>query len=278
MPVPVDKVFQNLSKLQFISHNIHLPFKWPGWDKHYLKAFAKSELSVALAALSPSTAAFMSHTVNAYHAATQKKISQLHFDFMDGISGSIIKAWQQFHSLSTLTNITVNGAVAAGGKLVGPNLEPLIFAQAPKKTAMHLLYSKVISHVIGDHFQKFIDSIKVPALPWYPSFAMFPGPMAPPTPNVPAMLQSLIHVPALVQKDMVGKKMIAVLNAVGALHSVELFDGVAAAFEKCVNMWMSTTQITQVLAQGPVPSFSPPTTPAGPVVSGIANMIPGGFI
>jgi hypothetical protein len=277
MPAPQDAIFSNLSKLQFISHQIKLPFKWKGWDKDYLKAFAKEEMSAVLAALSPSTAAFMSMSTNVYHAATQKNISQLHFNFMDGISKAITTAWAQFHSMATLTNVIVNGPVASGGMVVGPDLEPLIMALAPKLTPMNLLYSKVVAKAIGDHFKQFIATIKVPGLPWYPSFAAFPGPVAPPTPNIPASLSQLINVPALVSQNVLGKKMIAILNAAGALHHVELFDGIAAAFEKCVKMWTTATMVTNVLATGPIPTFAPPVVPAGPVVAGLGNMTPGGF-
>jgi hypothetical protein len=278
MPVPLDTVYQNLSKLQFISHGIKLPHQWPGWDKHYQKAFAQNEMSVTVQPLSPSTAGFLASSVNAYHAATQKKISELHFNFMDGISQAIIGAWKQFHQLATFSGVVVNGPIATGGTMAGPNLQPLITALAPQSTKMNQLYSKVIAQAIGENFQQFIATIKVPGLPWYPSFAAFPGPMSPPTPNIPAPLATLTNVPAMISQSVLGKKMVALLNQAKALHHMELFDGVAAAFEKCVNMWLATTMVTNVLATGAVPTFAPPVVPAGPVVGGVGNSTPGGLV
>jgi hypothetical protein len=36
--------------------------------------------------------------------------------------------------------------------------------------------------------------------------------------------------------------------------------------------------VTNVLGTGPVPTFAPPYVPVGPVVGGVGNMTPGGFI
>jgi hypothetical protein len=36
--------------------------------------------------------------------------------------------------------------------------------------------------------------------------------------------------------------------------------------------------VTNVLGTGPVPTFAPPYVPVGPVVGGVANMTPGGFV
>src|SRR6185503_21239842 len=37
-------------------------------------------------------------------------------------------------------------------------------------------------------FKDWQDKVMVPGLPWYPAFAAFPGPMAPPMPNIPMPL------------------------------------------------------------------------------------------
>jgi hypothetical protein len=72
--------------------------------------------------------------------------------------------------------------------------------------------------------------------------------------------------------------MIANLGEPKAAHHQELFDCIAGAFEKCFTLWQTTTMVTNVLGTGPVPTFAPPFVPVGPVVAGVGNMLPGGFV
>jgi hypothetical protein len=72
--------------------------------------------------------------------------------------------------------------------------------------------------------------------------------------------------------------MVGLLGDPTALHHKQLFDSVADAFEKCFMTWQTSTQVTNVLGAGPIPTFAPPFVPVGPVVGGVGNMPPGGFV
>ena len=85
-----------------------------------------------------------------------------------------------------MVGVVINGRHrVTGGQVVGPPLTPLILAQAPKGSPQELKYTNAIANVIGTAWLAYTATIKVPGLPWYPAFAAFPSPVAPPTPNVP---------------------------------------------------------------------------------------------
>ena len=120
----------------------------------------------------------------------------------------------------------------------------------------------------------FQRSFKVPGLPWYPSFAAFPGPMAPPTPNVPTPLVACTHdagrVSAPTLKDAMGRR----LHTTDA-DATHFFDAVATGFSMAVTQWLPAQPVTNVLGKGPVPTFAPPYVPVGPVVMGDNIATPG---
>jgi hypothetical protein len=151
-------------------------------------------------------------------------------------------------------------------------------SSAPKATPQELKYSIAVAQAIGIGWASYTATIKVPGLPWYPAFATVPAPVAPPMPNVPMPVISLVQVTVPVSKNVLKGQMIGFLGDPKALHHVELFDGIADAFEKCFQIWQISTLVTNVLGTGPVPSFAPPVAPVGPVVAGVGNMIPGGFV
>lgn len=279
MPAPQASMMQNLAKLKFSSNAIQLPMKWKpdmGFSDTYSKAFKTSEL-VAVPGVAPACL-FVAATPNKYHVDTQKNVSDKFSKFIDGICSAICSAWSQWQSLAVLTGAIVNAVTASGGTVVGPPLTPLILASAPKATPNELKYSTAIANAIGTGWQTYQSTIMVPGLPFYPPFAAFPGPVAPPTPNVPVPVIALTQVTASISSSALKGQMIGNLGDPEAPHHKELFDAVASAFEQCFLTWQASTQVTNVLGTGPIPTFAPPFVPVGPVVGGVANMTPGGFV
>jgi hypothetical protein len=104
------------------------------------------------------------------------------------------------------------------------------------------------------------------ALPLYPGFAAFPGPAAPPTPNVPVMLQLL---PSGGDKGMERGNLAAEMLKNGDRndpYSAAVINAIAAALDDTFKLWKQTTPITMLMGQGTVPIFAPPFIPAGPVL------------
>ena len=118
------------------------------------------------------------------------------------IHGGSVFALQMWKLQATLTGVVINSVTASGGILNGPPLEPLIVnspqlaARMVSKPERKLI--SAIASAIGTSWSAFCASVRVPGLPWYPAFAAFPGPVAPPMPNVPSPMFTLTHVRGLI--------------------------------------------------------------------------------
>jgi hypothetical protein len=197
--------------------------------------------------------------------------------FIDDTCKAICSAWSTWQSAATMVGVVVNAVTAMGGQIVGPPLTPLILAQGPKATPQELKYTNVIANVIGTAWLSFTATVKVAGMPWYPAFAAFPGPMAPPMPNVPCPFAALTQVPVSISTNMLKMQMVGQLGDPMAPFHKELFESLAHAFEQSYNLWKVSTMVTNVLGTGPIPTFAPPYVPVGPVVGGVGTMTPGGF-
>jgi hypothetical protein len=273
-------MMQQLAKLQFSSFGIKLPIDWRDPTEtvaanHYGKAFKASEKVTPVPPCPP--ALFVAASPNKYHTDAAKEISDKLSAYIDGICSAICSAWSQWQSTATLVGVVINAVTAAGGQVVGPPWMPLIMAGAPKATEWELKYSTAIADALSTAWLSYTATIKVPGLPWYPAFAAFPGPVAPPTPNVPVPVAALTQVTAPLAKSALKGLKTGKLAQPEALHAEKLFEALADAFEKCFKIWQTSTMVTNVLGTGPVPTFAPPVVPAGPVVGGIGTMVPGGF-
>jgi hypothetical protein len=278
MPAPQASLMQQAARLKFTSFNLKVPQNWqePSGDaaKQYSDAFKPSEKTTAPGApplVQPAS-------LNKYHTDVQKMHIAKVGAYLDGICSAICSAWSQWQSTATLVGVVINAVTASVGQVVGPPWMPLIMASAPKSTPMELKYSNVVATVLSNAWMQYTATIKVPGMPWYPAFAAFPAPVAPPTPNVPCPVAALTQVDASLQVPLLKQQMVGQLADPGAPFHAELFEAIADAFNKMFTMWKTTTQVTNVLGTGPVPTFAPPYVPAGPVVGGVGTMTPGGFV
>lgn len=133
----------------------------------------------------------------------------------------------------------------------------------------------------------YIDKVMLPGLPWYPAFAAFPAPFAPPMPNTP---WPLIACPSLgVSSILVPKKlqdaMIDSLDNECKQNSNDefyktVFEAIANAAALGFSIWLASQMVTNVLGQGSVPSYVPPLVGPipGPVINGTILPSPGGQI
>lgn len=278
MPAPQAAMMKQLARLKFTSFNLKVPTNWqdPSGDpaaKHYSDAF-KPEEKTSSPGMPPLV---QPASLNKYHTDIQKMHIAKIGAFIDGTCDAICSAWSQWQSTATLVGVVIAGPVASVGQVVGPPLTPLILASAPKATPNEIKYSNAIANVIGTQWLAYTATIKVPGMPWYPAFAAFPGPVAPPTPNVPTPVVALTQTPTLVSTNVMKPQMVGMLADPMAPFHAELFESICDAFEKCHTTWTTTTMVTNVLGTGPIPTFAPPYVPVGPVVGGVGTMTPGGF-
>ena len=123
--------------------------------------------------------------------------------------------------------------------------------------------------------KKYVDNVTVPGLPWYPAFAAFPGPMAPPMPNV---TMPLIACPSTnmteitVAKNLKDSMIKEFKNSLKDKSNDDLYKTVFGAIADSLSVgfltWVSTQTVSLVMGNGQVPSFAPPVAPVGPVVNG----------
>jgi hypothetical protein len=196
-------------------------------------------------------------------------------NYLPGITKAIAQAFATWQAAATLTGVQIVAVTASGGKLSGPPLEALIKASAP---AGHEVLNNAIAAGVHNQMKQFEQGVKVPGLPWYPTFAAFPGPVAPPMPNVPSPLMTIAAAAAAAWKgELVKSAIVQKLPTPRPPGSEQVAGAVAAGLEMAVTMWLTTTMVKNVMGSGSVPTFAPPYVPVGAVVGGLGNMVPGGL-
>jgi hypothetical protein len=198
-----------------------------------------------------------------------------HVTYINAICSAIGRAWNMWQSQASLTQVSINGPIATGGKLSGPGLEPIILSMAPPGWEN---YSRPIAAGIHNQWRSFQQEVRVPGLPWYPAFAAFPAPVAPPMPNLPCPLSALSAQALRFMKE--ADLATAIINKFGNPKppcANEVAKVVAAGVEKALVPWLSGAMITLVMGGGRVPAFAPPYVPVGQVIGGTGNMQPGGL-
>jgi hypothetical protein len=269
MPAPQASMFAQLTKVLFVAKDVNLPSDWGEMGSQYPDAFSLSEL---ITAPNQPMNLFLESTLNKYHVDAAKDIGEKFEKYIDGICKAICSAIDTWMKIVKFTSIQVMAvcAIGAPGCMSGPGLKPFILSTAPMKTEQEQKYSKAIASAFDGAWKSWQDKITVPGLPWYPAFAAFPGPMAPPMPNIP---MPLIVLPSAGEVEL-KKAMEDNLGDKEAMHASELFDSLAKAFAVVFLLFKSTTVVTNVMGKGPIPTFAPPFVPVGPVVGGDVLPIP----
>jgi hypothetical protein len=278
MPAPQATVMQNFARLKFTSFALKVPTNWqdPQGDpqaKHYSDAFKPSDKATAPG----SPPLFLPATMNKYHTDSQKMHIAKIGAFIDKTCSAICSAWSTWQSSTTMVGVMIMGPIATMGSLVGPPMTPLILGQGAVNTPSEMKFTNVIANVIGTAWQQFTATVMIPGLPFYPAYAASPTPVAVPVPNIPFPFAALTQVPVSISAQIMKMQMIAQLGDPQAPFAKELFESIATAFEQCYDLWKVSTMVNNVLpGPCPVPSWTP-LSPVGPVVGGMATMLPGGL-
>jgi len=267
------------AKMKFIANMKELPIEWSQPGVQYNDAFEPAEL------VNPSTSPtppyiFREASLNKYHVDTAEVLGKGFSSFIDNICDAIGYSHNMWKLQAKFKDIKVNAVIALGtpGCLDGPKIGSNI-KNAPMMadaTDQEKKYAAAVADALEDKWQKWQDNVMVPGLPWYPAFAAFPGPQAPPMPNVPV---PLIACPSPMMSELTPTSLKqAMCDALGeedALHHEELFDAIATGFSAAFLLWLPMQLVMLVLGKGPVPSFAPPYAPVGPVVGGDIISVPG---
>ena len=266
-----------LTKTTFRTSFVKMPhkFKKPKDSKQYGEAFSPLE---KVGVPNP-MGLFIPASLNGYHVNTATIVGVLFEEFIDGILAAFAGAVDEWSKMAVLVNVKVNAVTAMDGKIQGPPMEPLILKSAPMGTPQLQKYSKAVAKAVGKAWDDWMKNAKVPGLPWYPAFAAFPGPVAPPMPNIPV---PLILLQSSGEAGMSAKKLeSAMVDALGdkdAAHHKVLFKSLGTGIGTIFLGWKAMTMVMNVMGTGNIPSFAPPFVPVGPVVNGTGTMIPGGLM
>lgn len=121
-----------------------------------------------------------------------------------------------------------------------------------------------------ESWEQWAKNVTIPGLPFYPAFSAFPGPTAPPMPNVPFPLASMpSSAAAAMSPGALSQKVLANIGSVADSQTVKsavnaFATDLGGRFATC----LGACQLMNVLGSGPIPTFAPPFVPAGPVQNG----------
>jgi hypothetical protein len=276
----------------FLSGGHKLPgqFKAPAnktAQDHYGKAW-KPENKVAIPQLIPPW--FMpAESGNKDYQDTCDKIGNDFKSFHDAMLDAVVFAHTKWKAMAKFKDIKVMAvsAIGAPGCLDGPALESDI-KNAPTCASFSGNKAKhrdAVAKGVSKCFKDWQDKVMVPGLPWYPAFAAFPGPMAPPMPNVPTPLIACpsAMMTAICAPSSMASEMDSALD--GGLkdkdpdkHFQSLHKAIATVLSVAFTMWLPMQQVMLVMGKGPIPTFAPPYVPVGPVVGGDIISAPGHLI
>lgn len=282
MPAPQGSMMAMLAKAKFAAAGIKLPIKWKDGNgaspsEQYGNAFKTGEANTAPDTMAPPL--FMPQTMNKYHTDIQKKMDKVFSDYIDGITSAICGAWSTNQATAYLDGGQIAGPICMGGSVKWQKMESLIKAQGPNGTPQEQKYTKAIAKAVSDKWDAWVGGLAQLPLPWYPAFAAFPGPMAPPMPNLPTpFIATFAGSPSEMMASALKSAMVDALGDSDALHHAALFDAIGTAINACWVIWTASTVVTGVMGKGPIPTFAPPIVPVGPVLGGSTLPTPGHFV
>lgn len=204
----------------------------------------------------------------------QRQMHDMYNWLFDSLIDAIGQAFEDFRRTAGLVDVKINAAIATGGKLTGPSFE-MCLLRAPAVsgwTGWNAGVRDALARGLHNQWHTLCNSVRVPALPWYPTFFAWPSPIAPPTPNVPTPFALLVHDINATSPKHVRDAALAKLR-VQMEHAGPFFESLGFAFHAQLQLWKTSQLVSNVFGLGSVPTYAPPYVPTGPVVDG--RILPG---
>lgn len=279
-----------LGDAKFASHGLKLPtsasWQQPKGDpneQQYIDGIGQANRGGVLQLIPPW---FTPQNWHKYHVdscnTVGKQFKQLHDKMIDAIVYAH-NMWRLQAKFKDLKIMAVS-AIGTPGCLDGPALESFI-KTAPSCAAMSGNWAKfrdAIAKGVSKAFENWQKQVTVPGLPWYPAFAAFPGPQAPPMPNVPMPLITCVSakmtdivMPNTMKSEMINALPSGLKSPDKDKQHEALFDSIATVCAAGFTIWLPSQMVMNVLGKGPIPTFAPPFVPVGPVIAGDNLPIPG---
>ncbi len=249
---------------------VHPPnWRMPQGDagKQFSNAFKPEDRNTA----SDPARVFRSASSNKFHTDSARVISGKLEDYLDRMSKAIGTAWGMWMTSSMVAGVMVNGPVAvfSPGCLQGPPLTGLILsAGAPMRSMNESRYTVAIAKAMGTSWQAW--HLGLSGTLTYPPCALFPGPVAAGIPNTPIPVAALASpAEAMLKKSTLSNLMMANYGSPGHAFASEIFGSIADAVDQTFSTWKTSTNLTNIMVTGAVPSWSPAWMPVAPVVGGV---------
>ncbi|GLR16559.1 hypothetical protein [Portibacter lacus] len=189
--------------------------------------------------------------------------------------GAMRAGHEYFKAVSSFQNVEINGSKAYGdaGCLSAPNIEPLIFGELSGEmvTYENREMAKAVSKVTAYYLDQWRAGFHIPGLNWYPLFNYFPGPVAPPMPNIPTPLAIC---PSFGEFLLTKKQMMIqdIMNALPSKMRNDINSTTVSSYCNVTvdyyNQWLNTDYLTNMVGYGPIPGFKPPFSYGGQVRGG----------
>ncbi len=277
---PLSVPMKPICDVTFVGQNKKLAVDWsqPTGEAGdmYVEAFAPAERNV----VPDPMCYFHAASTNKYHVDQCNEIGGKFKDFchamLDGFS-SALDVWRAQAKIQDLKVMAVS-AIGAPGCLDGPSIESDMKTMSlPSASGNEKDWRDAVAEGTADCFAQWASKVTVPGLPWYPAFATFPSPTAPPIPNIP---MPLIALPSAGLAKMSPSPLAkAMQDAFGLDDPDDQFGAastsIATAISTAFLAWLPMQQVMLCLGKGPVPIYAPPIVPLGPVVAGDNVAAPG---
>jgi hypothetical protein len=154
------------------------------------------------------------------------------------------------------------GSLQSAGSYQGRVRTRLLAAGAPARLAEG--WDRAFQGAWGEY----VGGIAIPDLPWYPTFALYPGTSAPATANTPTPLGALLSAGTvqMAAQHMAPRIVIEVDDVALTDAAKPAIDAFAEVIAARFAQWLTFTMVAQVMGSGPVPVLDMAMpVPAGPV-------------
>jgi hypothetical protein len=189
--------------------------------------------------------------------------------FREGVNEWIGKARIQGGLVKGPSAILTPGSLVSDVNIERQMVQKLIASQVPAEI------SQVLAKEPAAAWKEWASGFQLQLPKAYPSFAAFPGPMAPPTPT------ALGAIP-LSQGSSAGEASLTAANLANRLgsalrvHATKVGGGTPDQAVKIVATWVDSSfrewkglaKLVGLMGQGSAPTFAPPYVPVAPVVRG----------
>lgn len=227
-----------------------------------------------------------------YHFDTANAVTKYYKSFIHTMIDAAKYAFDLWKPTLNVKDLMINGPVAVGKKgCLSATGDYFTFFKSYPGHAKHAgakhynAWRDAVGQGLKDSLKKYTDGVTIPAAPIYPAFAAFPGPVAPPIPNVPwpliacpsTGLKEIID-PQALKKSMLSKLKGSIKDKSADKMHETVMEAIANTTSLGFLIWVSTQQINLVMGMGNIPTFAPPLVPVGPVLNGKSLPMPGGHL